>query len=1044
MRSLNILHISDSHIQKKDEKEIREIVQKMIIDINKVQNEKNINIDMICFTGDLIQRGDEALEHEGQWKLANDILVTPLLENLNLSEDRFIFVPGNHEVDKNEIVDALEFGLQVDSLDKIKGFMDRFNPIYKDRLKYFYDIVGKSGLNPTFGILGYSLQKEINGIEIGLACIDSAWRSSGKGTSERGHLYIGLKQIQELYANIKNASLKIGLLHHPVEWMEECERLEIERELSKFDIVLSGHIHETDLKQVIRRRTKTIYSTAGKLYPLDYAEGRAKDGYNGYSILNIRYDETKCNVFFRTYYAQNRNEFDVATIICEGGEECYEIGTRADMKQLQWGLIGGISEFFHKMSDKYNLINDVDTKSPKSLQQIFVSPVLAEKSEYIKENQDSKVDLQDIFDQDDNIFLIGKKESGKTTILQQIGLKYSAEYSIRGIIPVYIDLRYLPKGNDKLLNSTIQFIQKNIADNDSISRQKILELLTAGNLLMLLDNVEIDNSRHTSSIVEFTDKYSKNRFILAAQEDFFQSLDIKQIPQYGIDLKTIYIQYMGKAQIRELVTKWANFRKEDEIDINDVVNKIDSYCNQINFAKTPFNITIFLVLWDEDNNFIPINEGIVMENYIEVILEKLSEKESLRSEYGFKIKQDFLSYIAHEMYLRNRPYLLREEFNELVQQYHKRKGFRLDNSKFDVLFFEKNLLSKLDEYIVFSCTSFGQYFLAQYAYHNDDFLDEITRKGKRVYFKNEICFYSGLKQNCVELLENLSNDILDIVIEHIDLVDELNEMQIMTEFKIDKEELISGIKDNRLSQEELDEISDNSRITKEVNPMEIKEQEIKEDEAEDFLVLLQIYGSIIKNAELIDNTYKISHLEYYMYGMNMLYSITLKLSERIIEELSYDELKQKMKSDFKFESEEEFEKEKPKMYDYIKIFCPIAIQNIIIENVGTPKLEIAINSLMKSKSDKAFELFMLTFLKCDLKIANIKKILEDYIKREGSKDILKLALFKVTFYYESRFFGNNEIIDKDLLDLADQIRQKINPPQIHYIHKMKKKKKKSK
>ena len=31
MRSLNILHISDSHIQKKDEKEIREIVQKMII-----------------------------------------------------------------------------------------------------------------------------------------------------------------------------------------------------------------------------------------------------------------------------------------------------------------------------------------------------------------------------------------------------------------------------------------------------------------------------------------------------------------------------------------------------------------------------------------------------------------------------------------------------------------------------------------------------------------------------------------------------------------------------------------------------------------------------------------------------------------------------------------------------------------------------------------------------------------------------------------------------------------------------------------------------
>lgn len=1034
MRTLNILHISDSHIQKKDEKEIQEIVQKMIIDINKVQSEKNIKIDMICFTGDLIQRGDQALEYEEQWKLANDVLVTPLLESLNLSKDRFIFVPGNHEVDKNKIVKALENGLQVKSLNEINDLMNDFDLSYRGRLEYFYNIVKGGQLEVKFGTLGYSFQKEINGIKIGLACVDSAWRSSGDGISERGHLYIGLKQVQELYADIEGASLKICLLHHPVEWMEECERLEIERELSKFDIVLSGHIHETDLKQTLRRKIKTIYSTAGKIYPLDYVAGRAQDGYNGYSILNIRYDEAECSIFLRAYFSQ-RNEFDRAINVCENGEESYEIGTRKDMKQLQWGLIKGISEFFHNMSDKYNLINDVDTRSPKDIRQIFVPPVLAEKSEYIKENENSQVDLQDILNKDDNIFLIGKKESGKTTILQHAGLKYIEEYSLRGIIPIYINLKYLPKGDEKLLNSTIQFIQKNITDNDSISKQRIVELLESGCMLFLFDNVEIDNHRHTSSIVEFAEKYNENRFILSAREDFFQSLDIKQIPEYGMDLRMIYIQYMGKAQIRELVTKWADFRG-DIIDINDVVDKIDSYCNQINFAKTPFNITIFLVLWDEDNNFIPINEGIVMENYIEVILEKLSEKESLRSEYGFKIKQDFLSFIAHEMYTRDRFYLLREEFDELVLQYHKRKGFRLDNSKFDVLFFEKNLLSYLDDYVIFSSTSFGQYFLAQYAYHNDNFLAEITKKRNRTYFKNEICFYSGLKQNCEDLLDDLSNDIISVLIEHLDWVDELNDMHIMTEFKMDKEELLSEIEENRLSQEDLDEISDNSRIVKEVNPIEINRRDVKEDEAEDFLALLQIYGCVLKNAELIDNAYKITHLENYMYGMNMLYYMTIKLSEHIIKELKYDDLKKRMKDNFRFENENEFEKEKPKMYDYIKLLCPIAIQNIIIENVGTPKLEIAINSLMKSKKDKAFELFMLTFLKCDLKIANIKKILTDYIKREKSIDILKLALFKVTFYYESRFFGNNEIIDKDLLNLINQIRNKINPPpQVRYRFK---------
>lgn len=1041
MRTLNILHISDSHIQKEDVEEIKRIVQKMIIDINKVKREKEIEIDMICFTGDLIQRGDMAIGVEGQWKLANDILIEPLLKNLNLSQDRLIFVPGNHEVDTTKIVAALERGLQVKSLDGIKELMNNFDPSYRVRIEYFYDIVKKSMLDVKFGTLGYSCLKEINGIKIGLVCVDSAWRSSGKGTSERGCLYIGFKQIQELYVFIKEASLKICLLHHPVDWMEECERQHIERELSKFDIVLSGHIHEMDLKQIIRRKFKTIYSTAGKIYPLDYATGRATDGYNGYSILNIRYDEAKCNVFLRSYYAFRRDEFDKALNICENGEECYEMEVGGDIKQLQWGLLEGISNFFYDMSDKYNLIKDIDAKSPKNLQQIFVCPVLADRSEYIKENQDSEINFQDIFNQNNNIFLVGKKESGKTTILQQIGLKYAEEYSIRGIIPVYIDLKYLPKGNDKLLNSTIHFIQKSIIDNDSISKNKIYELLMSGSFLLMLDNVKIDDLRHTSAIKEFIEKYPKNRYILTAQEDFFQSLDIKQIPKYGIDLKTIYIQYMGKAQIRELVTKWSKIKKSNEVDINDIVNKIDSYCNQINFAKTPFNITIFLVLLDEDNNFIPINEGIVMENYMEVILEKLSPMESFRCEYGFKIKQDFLSYIAHEMYIRDQSYLKRDEFNELVDQYHKRKGFRLTKSKFDKIFFDKNILYYMDDYVAFASTSFMQYFLAQYAYYNEAFFSEITQKGNRTNFKNEICFYAGLKQNCLELLEEISNDIIDIIIEYVELVDKLNNMQIMSDFNIDKDKLLTEIEENRPSQEELDKISDNSMIVvKEVASIETEKQNVEENEAEDFFALLQIYGSIIKNAELIDNKDKISHLEYYMYGMNVLYSMMVDLFEDKIKELKFEELPKFIKDDLNYQNSEEFESDKPKIIDGIKLLFPIAVQNIIFENIGTPKLEMAISSLIKRKQGKAFEIFMLTFLKCDLKIANIKKILEEYIRVEQSKDILKIVLFKLTFYYRVRFFGNNEIIDRDLLDLIKQVQRKISPPQVRYIHKIKKKK----
>lgn len=872
------------------------------------------------------------------------------------------------------------------------------------------------------------MQKKINGICVGLACVDSAWRSSGKGISEKGNLYIGLKQLKELYTNIENTDLKICLMHHPVDWLEECEKLEVEKELSKYDIVLRGHVHEEDLKQVIRKNLKTIYSTAGKLYPLDYAQGHALDGYNGYSIHNIKFDEGKCNVFLRTYYAKNRNEFDKALNICSEGEEHYNICSITDELQLRFSVIKGISKYFYETSEKYTMINEIDAKSPKNMQQILIDPVLANKSEYIKENSNAEISIQDIMDSNDNVILIGKKESGKTTILQRIGIKYISEYDERRIIPIYINFKYLFKGKDKILNSAIYFIQNNILENDSISKKEIIELVETGKILFLFDNVNANNSNHTLWITEFVGKYNKNRFILTVQEEFFQSLDVKKLPDYGTVFKEIYIQFMGKAQIREMVTKWASNRT-DNVNINDIVNKIDSYCNQINFAKTPFNITIFMIIYDEDNNFIPTNEALVMENYLEIILEKLSPKETLRSAYGFRLKENFLSYIAHEMYLKNQYYFTKEEFNDLVKEYHKVKGYKLDDSKFDVFFFEKNILSYLGDYnyIVFSHTSFLEYFLAKYAHHNEEFFEEITKKGKRTYFRNEICFYSGLNQNCIKLLNNLSIDIMSTIIQYLDLIDNLNDMQFMTEFKMDKEQLISDIKKNRPSQKDLDIISDLSNIYPEKKPTEINKRDIKENDVESFFILLQIYGSIIKNAELLDNKYKIEHLEYYMYGMNTLYSMMIETFDYMQQKLKYEELTNNYKVNLKINDEKEFEKWKKEMIDITKLLFPIGIQNMIIENVGTPKLEAAINELIKTKQGKSFEIFMLIFLKCDLKIVNLKNVLQKYIKDEKSKDILKLALMKLTFYYRSRFFGKNVKIDNELIELIGEIHMKINP-----------------
>lgn len=70
---------------------------------------------------------------------------------------------------------------------------------------------------------------------------------------------------------------------------------------------------------------------------------------------------------------------------------------------------------------------------------------------------------------------------------------------------------------------------------------------------------------------------------------------------------------------------------------------------------------------------------------------------------------------------------------------------------------------------------------------------------------------------------------------------------------------------------------------------------------------------------------------------------------------------------------------------------------------------------------------MLAFLKCDLKIVNLKSELSQYIKEETSEGILKIMLIKLTFYYRMRFFGNNVRVDDDLIDLITEIHLKLQP-----------------
>lgn len=434
-----------------------------------------------------------------------------------------------------------------------------------------------------------------------------------------------------------------------------------------------------------------------------------------------------------------------------------------------------------------------------------------------------------------------------------------------------------------------------------------------------------------------------------------------------------------------------------------------------------------------------------MENYLEVLLEKLSPKEAERSTYSFKIKQHFLSNLAHKMFEKNEYYFSKEEFNDFVYQYHKTKGYKEAESRFSTLFFEKGILSISDDNIVFSHTSILEFYLAEYARNNEEFLNFMIQKGNRIYFNNEICFYSGLVPDCKKLLDSMADTIIEAIMKNIDVIDTLNNIEIITDFKIEKDELVKKLEENRPTQKEIDDMSDSSQ--KEVTPDEFRkkkspvlletkqnsqdsenvEEEVAQQEAEDFYLLVSIYGSILKNAELLDNSDKVQHLENYMYAMNILLGEIFALAEVFKKEIPFEDFIKENQEEGKELTQEDFEKSKELFLEMIKVSFPIALQHVILENVGTPKLEVAIDELMGQKEDKPFEKFMLEFLKCDLNVGNVMSELHRYIQKETSEGILKLIFMKLLFYYRMRFFGTNTQIYNSILDLIIEVQIKLNP-----------------
>ena len=258
---MRIIHFSDFHLSKdpahiNKSQRLMEKFQEKLVQINHENK-----IDLIVFSGDMINQGGKGFDSIGQgFQTFKLLLLDKLMSSLNLPSERFVFVPGNHDVDRNLDNEYVEKGLasELVTTEAIEKFyssssaitaMNRIVPFKAFEKEYYANTLLENYIYTNFQS---NLKYSIDGKKIGVTLLNTAWRCWGSST-DKGRILLCQNQITDSLSFLEDCDIKIAVAHHSYNWLNDLESVAVEKLITKeYDIFLCGHTHSGSIVSNLR------------------------------------------------------------------------------------------------------------------------------------------------------------------------------------------------------------------------------------------------------------------------------------------------------------------------------------------------------------------------------------------------------------------------------------------------------------------------------------------------------------------------------------------------------------------------------------------------------------------------------------------------------------------------------------------------------------------------------------------------------------------------------------------------------------------------
>jgi len=729
-----------------------------------------------------------------------------------LPKERLFIVPGNHDVARSKINSDIQtaltfFAKESDAHaetinqrfnDCSKEFketinrLDEYGAFIKQYLPHQYDVNGRHH---------YCCITNVKGVKVGVAGFNSSW--SCAGPEDDRNLWLAANwQFNAAQEALRDADIRIGLIHHPLDWLNSSDRDIANRRLaSDYDFWLHGHSHNAWVTPV----QSHIVLAAGAI-------GAKNSDEFGVNLTSIDLSALEGVAHLHTKRSGS-NGWTIAPIENHAPTGLWKFDLPIMLRKRLEGILPAPEN--ERTSDTYRFAGSDADFIDRALTQrfetallclpsqpmVWISPIVCKVSEIAKDTKtETRVDLSDFV----------KKP-------QSVMIKAPPQYGLTSLAHFLVREAWRSSENAFWLYLSASELQPNAAsiDDTTSSALTLLGLEEKAIKCVVLDSWSSTHKNAFKLLSRLSERFKDTPIICMERIDvgMFRPSEPPELPR---PFEVLYLWSLPREDIRKIVAAYNDTRYIGDEDA--VTTRLVSDLDVLNLHRTALNCLTLLKVSEVDFDESPVNRSEVIKRVL-FLLFNVNDVPTYKSRPDLKDCEYVLGYFCELLIRDGNNSFARDRFLFETQKFCEDSLIDLETQLvFDVLV-NNNILIKCGHLFSFKFAYWIFYFAAQRMHHEPTFASYIFEGMRYAQHPEIIEFYTGIDRKREDAIQVLIRDVRackESVRDHSGLPDGFNPYAHATwspssEDEDQMQEIIAGgVRDSALPAAVKDEFADRS------------------------------------------------------------------------------------------------------------------------------------------------------------------------------------------------------------------------------------------